>query len=314
MNPLARILPLGGGMFLGWTLGANDAGNVFGTAVASGIIRFWSAAFLCAAFVIAGALLEGEAGIQTLSGITEQSISTAVLVSVAAALTTFGMTIAGLPVSTSQAVVGAILGIGMATGHTEYGGLIKVAICWVGTPLGAMIIAMALYKALAFLLNHAHIGMLMRDKLLWAGLILAGSYGAYALGANNAANTTGMFAGIIEGVSNRQLAFWGGISIALGVLTFSRRVIFSIGKGIMELDAFTAFVAVLAMSVTVHVFAMIGAPVSTSQGIVGAIIGIGLLRGVHVLHFEVLRNIAIGWVLTPVVSLILAAAGFAIFL
>ena len=81
----------------------------------------------------------------------------------------------------------------------------------------------------------------------------------------------------------------------------------------MRLDAFTAFVAVLSMAVAVHVFAVIGVPVSTSQAIIGSIIGIGMMRGVQAVKFRMLRRIGVGWVATPVISLILSAAGYAIF-
>ena len=87
----------------------------------------------------------------------------------------------------------------------------------------------------------------------------------------------------------------------------------AVGSDIMPLDAFTALVAVTSMAVTVHVFAVIGVPVSTSQGIVGAIMGIGIMRGVTAIRFDALKNIGIGWLLTPVISLLLAAAGHAIF-
>jgi len=70
---------------------------------------------------------------------------------------------------------------------------------------------------------------------------------------------------------------------------------------------------VFSMATTVHVFAVIGVPVSTSQAIVGSIIGIGLMRGVHAIHFPILRNMFAAWLLTPAVSLVLAAAGYAIF-
>jgi inorganic phosphate transporter, PiT family len=314
MGLLMPYLPLGGGLFLGWTLGANDAANVFGTAVGSRILPFWKVAFYCGFFVIAGALLQGGEGIETLSGITDQTIATAVVVSVAAALTGFMMTLLQLPISTSQAVVGAILGIGLSTGNTEYGGLIKVVLCWVGTPFGSMLFAVLLYKLAALGFRFLPLGILTRDKLLHYGLILVGLYGSYALGANNVANTIGMFSGLLPGMSDHMLAGFGGFAIALGVITFSYRVMMRVGRGIMTLDAYTAFIAVLSMSLTVHIFAVAGAPVSTSQGIVGSIIGIGLLRGMRNIRFRVLRDIALGWVFTPAIALVLAAAGYAIFL
>lgn len=313
MGALLGAAPLGGGLFLGWALGANDAANVFGTAVAARIIPYWRAAVLCACFVIAGAVLQGAAGIQTLRDITAQTMATALIVSVASALTVTVMTALKLPVSTSQGVVGAILGIGLATDHTEFGPLIKVLLCWIGTPVGSLLLAVLTHKLLAFGFRRTPMSMFTRDKILWSGLLIVGVYGSFALGANNVTNTVGMFSGLLPGVSDRALAAFGGAAIALGTVTFSRRVMLHLGSGIMRLDAFTAFVAVLSMSLTVHVFAIIGAPVSTSQGIVGAIVGIGLLRGAQVIHFDVLRHIVVGWIMTPVMALILAAAGYAIF-
>ena len=155
--------------------------------------------------------------------------------------------------------------------------------------------------------------ILTRDKILWSGLLVVGTYGSYALGANNVANATGIFSGQITGVSDGQLALYGGLAIAVGVLTYSKRVMMSVGSGIMPLDAFTAFVAVSSMALTVHVFAVIGVPVSTSQAIIGAMLGIGTVRGFHSIRFQMLRNIGVGWLLTPLIALVLSAAGFAIF-
>ncbi|MGB6928739.1 MAG: inorganic phosphate transporter, partial [Syntrophobacteria bacterium] len=59
-----------GGIFLGWSLGANSAANVFGTAVTSRMVKFWTAAILASSFVLAGALLGGQSGIETLKGLT----------------------------------------------------------------------------------------------------------------------------------------------------------------------------------------------------------------------------------------------------
>jgi len=314
MPGLHLVYPLFGGLFLGWTLGANDAANVFGTAVATRIIKFRSAALLCGAMALAGAVLQGAEGIHTLSSVTPQSLATAVIVSTSAALTGFGMTYLAIPVSMSQAVVGAILGIGLATRSTDYQPLVKVVLCWIGTPIGAMLLSILTYKTLSFFFRKVPMSMLTRDRLLWSGLVAAGMYGSYALGANNVANTVGMFSGLVPGLSDHLLTLVGGVAIALGVITYSKRVMLNVGSGLMRMDAFTALVAVVSMSLTVHLFALVGAPVSTSQGIVGAIIGIGLLRGAHVLHFRVLREIATGWILTPGISLILAAAGYAIFL
>ena len=302
-----------GGLFLGWALGANDSGNVFGTAVSSRIISYKKAIWLCAIAVVVGAVLQGESGIHTLSGLTEQNFNTLLVISITSAFSVTIMTILRMPISTSQALVGAISGVGLATKTMNWGILTKVLVCWLATPIGAMLIAVILYYILGYLFKKFPISILTRDKLLWSGLVVVGIYGSYSLGANNVANATGIFAGQIEGITNAHLALIGGLAIAFGVITFSKRVMLSVGGGIMRLDAFCAFVAVTAMAITVNIFAVIGVPVSTSQAIIGAILGIGLLRGVHAVYFSNLRKMIIGWIATPVISLILSAAAYAIF-
>jgi PiT family inorganic phosphate transporter len=309
---LLIFAPLCGGLFLGWALGANDAANVFGAAVAARIVSYRKACLLCGLAVILGAWMQGEAGIDTLSGLTDQTVTTLIITTVSAACTVTVMTLLRLPISTSQAMVGAITGIGLATGNVNWAGLEKVVVCWVATPFGAMLFACIVYKALDMFITHVPMSMLTRDKILWSGLLIVGAYGSYALGANNVANATGVFAGTIPLLTNKDLALLGGVAIAAGVF-FSKRVMLAVGSGIMRLDAFTALVAVTAMSITVHIFAMVGVPVSTSQAIVGAIIGIGMMRGARTIRFGTLRNIVVGWVFTPFVSLVLAAAGYAVF-
>jgi len=61
------------GIFMGWSLGSNDSANIFGTAVFSKKIRYRTAVFLCAIFVILGAILEGQGGMHTLSGLVKES-------------------------------------------------------------------------------------------------------------------------------------------------------------------------------------------------------------------------------------------------
>jgi PiT family inorganic phosphate transporter len=103
-----------------------------------------------------------------------------------------------------------------------------------------------------------------------------------------------------------MLAVIGGISIALGALTYSKRVMMTVGARLVRLDAYAALVAVFSEAVTVHVFASIGVPVSTSQALVGGVIAVGLMRGTRGIHRNVLKNIGLAWLLTPVVAGVLA--------
>lgn len=294
-----------GGVFMGWSLGSNDSANIFGTAVSSGMVRYRTAVFLSSVMIMAGALLSGSAGMHTLSGLVVQTADSAFVTTMAAALAVTIMTVLKLPVSTSQAVVGAIIGIGLLTGQRDFGGLQKVILCWIGTPVGTIIVSIILYQLIGKILEKIPMHIFMRDKLLRYGLILAGSYGAYALGANNVANVTGVFIETGQ-LTVFQAALLGGGSIALGVLTYSRNVMKTVGQKLVKLDPFSAFIAVLSSAIVVHFYALLGVPVSSSQAIIGAVLGIGMLKGVQTISKKTLLSIFSGWIASPVVAGVLA--------
>jgi PiT family inorganic phosphate transporter len=299
------MLSLLGGIFLGWSLGANDASNCFGSAVASRMVRFGTAAVLCALFVLIGALLEGQAGIETLSSLTSINLEQAVVITVAAGLTVTAMTLFGLPVSTSQAAVGAILGIGFFNQEVNVAGLGKVVACWFGTPTGAVLVAVVIYKILALIYNRLQVSLFQADMLLRAALVVAGSYAAYALGANNVANVTAVFVGAGT-LTVFMAALVGGLSIALGVLTYSRGVMETVGRKLVRLDPFSALVVVLTEGLTVHFYTLLGVPVSTSQAVIGAVVGIGIIKGAKTIKRKMLYGIFTGWFLTPPVACFIA--------
>jgi PiT family inorganic phosphate transporter len=295
------MFPILGGVFLGWSLGANDASNVIGPAVSSRMLRFTTAASLASLFVLMGALIQGRSGIYTLSGLTEMNLHQAVLASISAAITVTIMTIGRLPVSTSQAVVGAILGIGLMNRHIEMTNLGKVVTCWVGTPVGGAVVSIVVYRALAAINNRLRMNLLESDAFLRVGLVAAGSYGAFALGANNVANVTAVFVGAGH-LSISTATLVGGLSIGLGIMTFSRGVMKTVGSRLVRLDPFSAFVVLLAEAITVHFYTFVGVPVSTSQAVIGAVLGIGLLKGIQTVSARTLLSILSGWFLTPLIA------------
>jgi PiT family inorganic phosphate transporter len=289
------------GIFLGWSLGANDASNVFGTAVASRMVKFTTAAALCSLFVVLGAMLEGREGIQTYQQLSPMSANLAFIVGLAAGATVALMSYWSLPVSTSQAVVGALVLIGVLHSSLDTSSLVKVVLCWLGTPIGAALATIVLYYTVGKLLNVIYPNLFMYDRGLRWSLMIAGSYGAYALGANNVANVTGAFAG--PGMLTPfQACLIGSLAIALGVLTYSKNVMYTVGRNLVRLNAYTAFISILSAAVTVHVYAIIGVPVSTSQAIVGAVLGIGILKGTRTIQTKTLWRILFGWIGTPAIS------------
>ncbi|QTA37776.1 anion permease [Thermosipho ferrireducens] len=289
------ILPA---IFFGWSLGANDAANIFGTAVSNRIIKYRLATIISAIFIVIGAVLGGAKGIETISSISSANIMLASISVLSAALTMTIMTYLGVPVSSSQAIVGSIIATGLIAGGVNWGIMIKLVLAWVGTPLGGMIFGFLTYKIFSVPFNKIK-SIYLREKIILVGTIIIGAYGSYSLGANNVANITGVFANEI-GVQLAALV--GGLSIAFGVLTYSYKVMMTVGTQIIELDYFSAMIAVLGESITVWIYALIGIPVSTSQAIVGAVIGAGYARGSRLINKKIVFKIISAWVNTPVFS------------
>jgi PiT family inorganic phosphate transporter len=287
-----------GGVLVGWGLGSNDSANIFGTGVAANAIRYRTAIVLISIFVVVGALLEGHKSMYTVGEMSRLSHMAAFIAALAAGLTVSVFSYLSLPVSTSQAVMGAVLGIGMISGIPDFTRLYKVVICWVLTPIGGIIFSYVLYPLLGKIFQKVLMDLRLRNMFIRGGLIFAGCYSAYSLGANNVANVTGVYVG--SGLLTPfQAALIGSLSIASGVLTYSKKVMNTVGKKIVHLDDFSAFVSEFSAAITVHLFTQVGVPVSTSQAIVGGVTGVGLVKGLRIVRKTTLIEIAIGWVSTP---------------
>ena len=319
------LLFLSSGLFLGWSLGANDAANVFGSAVGSRMVRFKKAAIIAGIFVILGAVFQGAGASHTLGKLGAVD---AIAGSFTAALTVFWMTRLKVPVSTSQAIVGAIIGWNLYTGNvTDTTSLIKIISTWISGPIMGAVFAIILYLILNFVLKKVNLHLLKRDAYLRTGLLAVGAFGSFSLGANNIANVMGVFVpaipletldfGIISFSGAQQLFFIGGLAIAIGIFTYSRKVMETVGSNLMPLSGETAMIVVLAHSLVLFVFSSQGlsnafqsiglpaiplVPVSSSQAIVGAIIGIGLIKGGRNIKLRVLGGITAGWVTTPIIA------------
>lgn len=287
-----------GSVFVGWGLGSNDSANIFGTGVAANVIKYRTAIILISIFVVVGALLEGYKSMDTVGEMSKLTPTAAFIAALAAGLTVCAFSYLALPISTSQAIMGAVLGIGIISGIPDLARLYKVMICWVLTPIVAIIISYVLYPFLGKVFQKVLIDLRLSNIFIRVALIFAGCYGAYSLGANNVANVTGVYVG--SGLLTPfQAALIGSLSIASGVLTYSRKVMNTVGKKIVYLDSFSAFVSEFSSAITVHLFTQVGVPVSASQAIVGGVTGVGLVKGVRTISKRTLIEIAIGWVSTP---------------
>jgi len=326
------LIYLSSGLFLGWSLGANDASNIFGTAVATRMVKFRTAAIVTGIFLILGAVISGAGTSHTLGKLGSITmIAGAFMVALAAALTVFWMTKLKLPVSTSQAIVGAIVGWNLFAGiSVDLNSLSKIAMTWVISPPLAAIISFLLYLLFRKIIKIMSIHMFRMDVYLRVGLILVGAFGAYSLGANNIANVVGVFMSAVPfsdinilGFTfngTQQLFLLGGLAIASGVFTYSKNVMMTVGEGVVKLTPETALVVVLSQSIVLFLFASKGleawlmnhglptiplVPLSSSQVVIGAVLGIGIAHGGKGIQYKLLAKIASGWISTPLIAAII---------
>ncbi len=323
------LLFLTSGLFLGWSLGANDASNVFGSAVGTKMVSFRKAAIIASMFVILGAVVQGSGASHTLGQLGGvNAIGGSFTLALAAAITVYFMTKFSLPVSTTQAIVGAIIGWNLFTGNsTDPATLSKIFTSWVSGPILGGIFAILLYILINKIKKASRIHLIRFESYIKTGLIIVGAFGAYSLGANNIANVMGVFVpafnlhdinlGLFTLSSSQQLFLLGSLAIAAGILTYSRKVMETVGENILELTSEAAMVVVLAQALVLFIFsssALSGfitelglppiplVPVSSSQVVVGCVMGIGIYKGARNINFKLIGEIAVGWISTPILS------------
>ncbi len=318
------------GLFLGWSLGANDAANIFGTAVGSKMVKFKTAAILASVFILLGAVIGGAGAAHTLGKLgSVNAIAGSFTVAFAAAITVAWMTKLKLPVSTSQSVVGAIIGWNFFSHSvTDYNSLTKIMLSWLASPILAAIISVIVFKIMQKIIEKSSIHIITQDMFTRLGLIVVGAMASYSLGANNIANVMGVFVDVspfkdlsfygLFKLTNIQILFaFGGLAIGVGVFTYSKKVMMTVGDGLVKLSPIAALIVVLSQAIVLFLFSSEGlehwlythglptiplVPVSSSQTVIGAVIGIGLAKGGRNIKYGTLGKIASGWVSTPVIA------------
>ena len=338
-------LLLAAGLFMGWSLGTNDAANAFGTAVATRVVKYRTSIIIIAVMVMLGAILLGfqsvdklssiainnkvsasDADVQaaiaagTLDDLRLKSALKAFIIFACAAITVFVMSYLKFPVSANQSITGAVIGWGLC--YADYGdpvvlkgNLIEIAefaSTWLINPLGAALISFVLVFLMKKFLEKRLSSMKSYDKVIKIGYLCAGAFSAFSIGQNSSASVTAFYydatgtgANLIWKdygwfTADRIVAIIGGVAIAVGVLTFSKRVMMTVGGSIAEISQVDGFVVIIASALTVLLMGkLMGIPVSTSQSVVGAVVGAGLVNGIKTVNFGVFKRIAIAWVSSP---------------
>lgn len=300
-------LLLGG--YIGWAIGANDAANCVGADIGSGKMTPRQGVIITCVFSFLGALLLGSKVIKTIGkGIVpldkldpQISLLIALVACFGAGTWVIVAAMRGLPVSTSHSIVGAVGGAGIAFGTPLiWKKLLDIFICWFLTPIGAAILSYILFRPFRRLF-YTFVPRKFYDPMLTFFIFATSIYLAFTWGGNDVANATGIITG--AGImSAKQAAIFGAIAIIIGIITLGRKVIQTIGFGITRLSPLMTIVAEIASGINVHLYTVFGIPVSTSHSIVGAVVGVGLVKGIKMINRKLIGEIMLVWSLTPLAS------------
>ncbi|WP_299087014.1 inorganic phosphate transporter [uncultured Metabacillus sp.] len=293
-------------LFFAMNIGASGAAASMGIAYGSGaILRPRNALILCGIGVILGAVIGGGEVVKTISsGIIPTSLITIKIVVIILFSATFSLFLAnilGIPLSTSEVTVGAVVGVGIAYRVLFVNNLLWIVLFWVIIPIIAFLIAYIFIKVLHYF--HLEAKFSFQGKIITYLLIMAGFFEAFSAGMNNVANAVGpLVSAQILSVSKGTLI--GGIFVALGALILGKRVLETNGK---KITSFTKIEGILISgtgATLVIIASIFGMPVPLTQITTSSILGIGIAKsGTNVFQQKIVKNMLMVWLISPLISL-----------
>jgi PiT family inorganic phosphate transporter len=291
--------------------GRNDAANSIATIVSTRVLapRYavaWAAFFNFIAFLFFGLHVAGTigTGIVAAGSITDQVVFGALM---GAIVWNVGSGYLGIPSSSSHALIGGLVGAGVA-----HAGLHVIVWTGLGKTVGAIFLAPTMGLIIALLLMLIVSWAFLRvtparaDGIFRKVQFVSASLYSLGHGGNDAQKTMGIIAALLA--AHHQLTggfhvpFWVVIScngaMALGTLLGGWRIVHTMGSRITRLAPVQGVCAETAGSITLFVATHFGIPVSTTQTITGAIVGVGAARRASAVRWNVAQDILIAWVLT----------------
>ncbi len=301
------------GLFFAMNIGASGTAAAMGSAYGGGAInRKWIAVVLVAFAALAGAVLGGGEVVKTIgSGLIEPSLITvkiSVIILVSACITLFYANLVGIPLSTSEVTVGAVVGVGVAYQTMFVSKILFIVGVWLTMPFVAFGIAYLLAKTTPFI--ERWLGKLGKPKLvkglLVAFLIFAGCYEAFSAGMNNVANAVGPLVG--AGIMTTEVGVWvGGLFVGLGAILLGGKVLETNGKKITKLSLINGSFVSMTSGTLVIVASVFGIPVPLTQATTMAIFGVGLAdHGRKLWDNAVVKRIVKIWLISPLSSLVVS--------
>jgi inorganic phosphate transporter, PiT family len=306
-----------------YTNGFHDAANAIATSVATRALAPRTALAMAAVMNLVGAFLGTEVATTVGSGIIEAPQGTSGLLVVLAALVgaiTWNLITwrLGLPSSSSHALIGGLVGAALASsGGVQWSGVLeKVVIPMVVSPVVGFVLAGLVMVAILWLFRRG------RPHRLYRGFRHAQTVSAAAMalghGLQDAQKTMGVIvlALVVGGYHEGFEIPWWVILLSAGALsagTYSGgwRIMRTLGRRIIDLDPPRGFAAEVTASAVLYTTAFVfAAPISTTQTITSAILGVGATKRLSAVRWGVAGNIAVAWVLTIPMAALAAALAF----
>jgi PiT family inorganic phosphate transporter len=301
--------------------GLHDAANSIATIVSTRVLRphyavFWAAFFNFIAFLFFGLHVAQTVGSGIVSPdlVDDQLIFGALMGAIAWNLITWAL---GIPSSSSHALVGGLVGAGVAKAGTNaivWQGLSKTASAIVLSPLLGFVLALLLVLAVSWIFVRRTPTAV--DRLFRSLQFVSASLYSLGHGGNDAQKTMGIIAVLLYAHAGDgakfDVPFWVVIScqlaMGLGTLFGGWRIVHTMGSKITRLTPMQGFCAETGGAITLFLATALGVPVSTTHTITGAIVGVGAARRVSAVRWNIAKNIVIAWVITMPMAALIAAA------
>ncbi|MEM4525317.1 MAG: inorganic phosphate transporter [Methanothermobacter sp.] len=310
------------GLYFAFNIAANDIGNSIGTAVGSGALSMRRALFLGAFFAFLGALFFGGNVIRTIGeGIIPSdsfSVIAGFVVILTAAIWITVTLLHSIPISGSDAMVSAVIGVGLVSvgwANLNLDTIVYIILSWIFSPMIGFFSGFLTYSIIKVGVIKRVRSISVRDRLekFFAYLqLLSSSFSAFNVGALDFGVAMGVLFTLSRG-SSSFLKIVGALGLVMGIIFVGNRVTETIGRRITELVPTRGFSAQVAASIVSFVFIAYGMPISPTQTLVGSVIGVGLAHGTSALKFDVIKDIGYTWILTIPACLILGAVIYSVF-
>lgn len=305
-----------------YTNGFHDAANAIATSVSTRALTPRAALIMAAVMNFAGALLGTDVAETIATSIVHLTDArpheqlTVVLCALVGAITWNLITWwLGLPSSSTHALIGGLVGAGLAGGLSIYGSAIieKVVLPMIFSPLVGFTLAFALMVGLLWVIKSASPAPTMR-RFRVAQTVSAAAM-ALGHGLQDAQKTMGVIVMALAAVgwaTPGQIPLWVKLAaagaISAGTYSGGWRIMRTLGRKIIELDPARGFVAESVSATVLYVNAFVlHAPISTTHTITSAIMGVGATKRLSAVRWGVAKNIAIAWVLTIPAAALVAA-------